>query len=323
MLSTVNLHLAEPPRSTAGQENSNTSQPSNQLLKIPLTELLDPQQLIVVLPAPNIAILLAVAEDTNNNEPNHSLADLIATMLQLLVRVLEQLLNRSVLAINLHTRLHLLSNLNQLVLRNRSALNIHSAVLGLLGVLQNANNSFADVAQEGHAVLVVSSIKDARRAALEIDREAGLHAPVEEQAVVDQGVADFGRLLLEVILGDDFTLEDGQSGRLRVSGDVRAEFGRDEALDSGGDGGVDESGLGVVFGDCGYEDVLAFEGVDEGVLRAVVDFHGFSCRGEVVCFAALGEDCDVEAGVDEGLHDCWAKVAGGACDCDLLVGHGR
>jgi hypothetical protein len=57
-------------------------------------------------------------------------------------------------------------------------------------------------------------------------------------------------------------------------------------MDSGGDGGVDESWLGVVLRNCGYEDVLAFQGVDEGVLRAVVDFHGLGCYRKTACVTA-------------------------------------
>ena len=125
------------------------------------------------------------------------------------MRVREQLLDRSILAFNLHSRLRLASNLDQLVLRNRGTLHVHGAVLRLLGALQHADNSLADVFQEGGAVLIVSPIEDARRAALEVGPDADLEAPVEEEAVVDQCVADLGGLLLEVVLGDALAFEDG------------------------------------------------------------------------------------------------------------------
>ena len=67
--------------------------------------------------------------------------------------------------------------------------------------------------------------------------------------------------------------EDGQAGGQRVEG-VAAEFGGDEALDSGGDGGGEQGVLlaaegGRVQG--GDDGVLAFQGAEEGGRVGVVD----------------------------------------------------
>lgn len=258
-------------------ENPRLSQTSDQCLKILRRSLLDPQKLIVVLLTPQVAILRTATENTNNNKPNHRRTNLIAALSQLLVRIVQQLPNRSILTVNFHTRLHLPSDFDQLVLRNCSALHVYSAVLSFVGVLKYPDDSLTDVFQKGRAVLVVSSIENTRRAAFEVEPEADLHAPIEEQTVANQGVTDLGGFLFEIVLGDGFALEDGQSGCFGISGDVGAKFGWDEAFDSGGDGGVDQGWLGVVGRDCGHEGIVALKGVDEGLVRAVVDFHRFGC----------------------------------------------
>ena len=58
-------------------------------------------------------------------------------------------------------------------------------------------------------MLVVSTVEDTCGFAFQVDQEPDLDAPVEEQAVGDQSVADLVGLLLEVVLGGLLAGEDG------------------------------------------------------------------------------------------------------------------
>lgn len=65
-------------------------------------------------------------------------------------------------------------------------------------------------------MLDVAVSVDLRRA-FEIHVEADAHAPVEEDAVHDVGVADLGLVFAEVGLGFHFAGEDGELGGLGVA----------------------------------------------------------------------------------------------------------
>jgi len=107
--------------------------------------------------------------------------------------------------------------------------------------------------------------------------------------------------------------ENGESACFRIQG-VAAEFGRDETLDTGSDGGVEEGALvgevAVVEG--GNDGVLAFQRINDGARAGVVygadgDSGGEGGRGSAIG-ARKGGNVEFVGG-EEGFDEGGAEVA--------------
>jgi len=121
-------------------------------------------------------------------------------------------------------------------------------------------------------------------------------------------------VLVVFFLQVPFDLEHGGVERegfeLGTRGDA-AVFGGDEAFDAGGEGGVDEEGLGV-DGGAGYggdEGVDAGEGGGEGGEGGEVCFADGDAGVVGVGLLGAGEDGDLEVCVEEGFEDVGAEIA--------------
>lgn len=56
---------------------------------------------------------------------------------------------------------------------------------------------------------------------------------------------------------------------------------------------------------------MAFEGVDEGLERVVVDGDDGYGGGKAVRAGLASQDCDFKASVQDFFEDGWAEVTGG------------
>lgn len=202
----------------------------------------------------------------------------------------------------------------EILQRGRRVLDIDGTVPGGVEILQHARDGLPDRGERGRAEDPAATVVELDAFPLDVHDEAEHETPVEEGTGADQGVRHTRgvRLPFQRVLNGDFRMEGGERAGLGEGG-VGAEFGGDEALDARLGGGGDEEELLVDAGGAegGYQGVLAeergFQGVEGGVVHGLDGDGG----GELVSAAAAGEDCDLEAGGEEGIQDGRAEVAGG------------
>lgn len=291
-------------------EDSHNASPSDKGLYQPrdlaLTHPLHTQQL-VVRPLELPSKLLPPNSTLDEAErPTRICRLALGQLPQLHIRTLLQGLRLHHLRVPRAILAQLLRQRNQLVLRHDRILHVHRAVLRLRCMHQGFHNRFADAGACGGAEWAIAAVVQFRFFVLGVDDEPDHQTPVEDGPVEDEVVrhCPLCGLGCEEFLGGDFVAVYGEGLGFGVGG-VGAELGGDDAVDTGGDGGVEDVGLevGGEGAEGGDDGVLALEGGGDGRDGLIVDGHGFDGGGKGGLAGRPGEDGDMEGGGSESGED--------------------
>lgn len=196
-------------------------------------------------------------------------------LLQLRPGLLERLIGRHHIFLPPLGSSGLLALRCQRLQRGRCVMDVDGAICGLVGMLQNANDGFADCWKGRRAEDAITAVEEVDALLFEVHAEADSHAPIEEGSRHDEGVSHpaGGCFFLECVLNYDLIFEDRKSSDFLVEG-VAAEFGGDEVLDVGFGRGFNEEKLSGDDGGAegGDDCILALKGVGERIERFVVNW---------------------------------------------------
>jgi len=115
----------------------------DQVFELRLRQALDTKQLIVILVGPQVTI--ALSEDGDLDEVQHSRTDITVLLAQLGVSILLNLAKINTLCLGLELRLDLLRDLESLGLTESDSLDVNTTILCLLRIVKDTSDSLADI----------------------------------------------------------------------------------------------------------------------------------------------------------------------------------